>query len=84
MELVSLGPPITHEKYEKKRHRMSQRHCPMCERLFDPEQSSALPFCSTRCRLADLNRWLKEGYGLSYEPADDEERFDPLDEESDN
>ena len=54
---------------------MSQRRCPMCERPFDPEQSSALPFCSTRCRLADLNRWLKEGYGLPYEkPEDDEER----------
>ena len=46
---------------------MSQRRCPMCERLFDPEQSPALPFCSTRCRLADLNRWLNEGYGLPYD-----------------
>ena len=54
---------------------MSQRRCPMCERPFDPEQSPALPFCSARCRLADLNRWLTEGYGLPYEkPEDDEER----------
>jgi uncharacterized protein len=60
---------------------MGLRHCPMCERLFDPEHSSALPFCSVRCRLADLNRWFKEGYGLPYEPAEDEERPDPPEEE---
>ena len=63
---------------------MSQRHCPMCERLFDPEESPALPFCSTRCRLADLNRWLKEGYGLPYErPEDDENQERPAPPEED-
>ncbi len=51
---------------------MSQRHCPMCERLFDPEQSPALPFCSVRCRLADLNRWLDEGYGLPNERPEED------------
>ena len=60
---------------------MSQRHCPMCERLFDPEQSPALPFCSPRCRLADLNRWFNEGYGLPYEPAEDDARPDEREEE---
>jgi endogenous inhibitor of DNA gyrase (YacG/DUF329 family) len=53
----------------------------MCERLFDPEQSSVLPFCSTRCRLADLNRWLNEGYGLPYERPEDDERAVPPEEE---
>jgi len=48
----------------------------MCERFFDPEQSTALPFCSVRCRLADLNRWLKEGYGLPYERPEDESQPD--------
>ncbi len=63
---------------------MSQRPCPMCERLFDPEQSPALPFCSTRCRLADLNRWLNQGYGLPYEPPeDDQQRPAPPEEEED-
>ncbi len=53
---------------------MSERRCPMCEKPFDPEQSPALPFCSTRCRLADLNRWFNPGYGLPYEPAEDVEQ----------
>jgi endogenous inhibitor of DNA gyrase (YacG/DUF329 family) len=53
----------------------------MCERLFDPEQSPALPFCSPRCRLADLNRWFNEGYGLPYEPAEDDTRPDVREEE---
>jgi len=54
----------------------------MCERPFDPEQSPALPFCSIRCRLADLNRWLKEDYGLPYEsPEEDEERPAPPEED---
>jgi len=44
----------------------------MCERLFDPEQSAALPFCSVRCRLADLNRWFNEGYSLPYERPEEE------------
>ena len=42
--------------------------CPICERQFDPVQSSALPFCGERCRQIDLGRWLGEDYRL---PADD-------------
>ena len=62
---------------------MGQRRCPKCDRPFDPEQSRALPFCSDRCRLADLGRWLDEGYGLPYESADgeDEPRAHVRDEE---
>lgn len=26
-----------------------------------------MPFCSDRCRLVDLGRWLEEGYGLAVE-----------------
>ena len=57
------------------------RHCPVCEKRFEPEDSPALPFCSERCRLIDLGRWLDEGYGMPFEredageepPGDDEE-----------
>jgi endogenous inhibitor of DNA gyrase (YacG/DUF329 family) len=39
--------------------------CPICEREFDPASpSAAKPFCSERCRLVDLGRWLGEGYSL--------------------
>jgi uncharacterized protein len=45
--------------------------CPICEREFDPSQSTAKPFCCERCRLIDLGRWLGEGYGVPAErPVD--------------
>ena len=52
---------------------MNQRRCPTCDRSFDPEQSTALPFCSVRCRMADLNRWLDEGHSLPYERPEEDE-----------
>jgi uncharacterized protein len=30
-----------------------------------------MPFCSERCKLIDLGRWLEERYGLPLEPDDD-------------
>ncbi len=39
---------------------MSLVRCPTCNKLFDPAQSRAMPFCSDRCRRIDLNRWLNE------------------------
>ena len=42
-------------------------HCPICQRQFEPKDSSAMPFCSERCRLIDLGRWLDEDYGLEIE-----------------
>jgi len=34
--------------------------CPTCQSEFDSKLSSALPFCSERCREIDLGRWLDE------------------------
>jgi endogenous inhibitor of DNA gyrase (YacG/DUF329 family) len=51
--------------------------CPVCQREFEKESSTALPFCSERCRTIDLGRWLGEAYGLPGEPDPDEE--EPLD-----
>jgi endogenous inhibitor of DNA gyrase (YacG/DUF329 family) len=31
-----------------------------------------MPFCSDRCRLVDLGRWLDERYGLAGEPEEEE------------
>lgn len=42
--------------------------CPVCNREFDPQKSSALPFCSERCRTIDLGRWLGETYHLPVVP----------------
>jgi hypothetical protein len=34
--------------------------CPTCDKQFERDQSTALPFCSDRCRQIDLGRWLNE------------------------
>jgi endogenous inhibitor of DNA gyrase (YacG/DUF329 family) len=37
------------------------------------DQTPTAPFCSDRCRLVDLGRWLDEAYGMpAPAPADDE------------
>jgi uncharacterized protein len=41
--------------------------CSICQKTFDSSKSTALPFCSERCREIDLGRWLDERYGLLYE-----------------
>ena len=45
---------------------MVQVSCPTCNKPFDSQASSAMPFCSDRCRRIDLNRWLKEDISLPY------------------
>jgi len=46
-------------------------HCPACEKEFNQADSPALPFCSERCRLIDLGRWLNEEQGLPSLPDPD-------------
>jgi len=48
--------------------------CPVCNANVDLEKTPTVPFCSDRCRLIDLGRWLDEGYSLpETKPADDDE-----------
>ena len=47
--------------------------CPTCKTEFDPAHSTAMPFCSERCREIDLGRWLDERQGLPVLPDPDEE-----------
>jgi uncharacterized protein len=53
--------------------------CPTCGKAAPPrEQNPAFPFCSERCRMADLGRWLNEEYRI---PADESaEREEEKDE----
>jgi endogenous inhibitor of DNA gyrase (YacG/DUF329 family) len=39
----------------------------MCKRVVEdaPPNFPARPFCSPRCKLADLNNWLSESYRIS-------------------
>jgi endogenous inhibitor of DNA gyrase (YacG/DUF329 family) len=49
--------------------------CPTCAgpRKSHPENQS-FPFCSPRCKLADLGHWLDGKYAIPGEPALDEEQ----------
>lgn len=58
---------------------MATIRCPICERYFETTDSTAMPFCSPRCKQIDLGRWLGEKYSVPVEPADDDEDESPRD-----
>ncbi|MDF1565692.1 MAG: DNA gyrase inhibitor YacG [Deltaproteobacteria bacterium] len=44
--------------------------CPICEAPAGPRSGNpAAPFCSERCRLIDLGRWLDGDYRIPGSPA---------------
>ena len=51
--------------------------CPICKREFEKDTSSALPFCSERCRTIDLGRWLGETYALPLPPDPEADELPP-------
>ncbi len=42
--------------------------CPTCRRVSKKEGNKLFPFCSERCQLVDLGRWLDEEYRIPDEP----------------
>jgi endogenous inhibitor of DNA gyrase (YacG/DUF329 family) len=49
--------------------------CPTCSKATRPrEENRTFPFCSERCRMADLGRWLNEEYRI---PTDEESEEPP-------
>jgi uncharacterized protein len=54
-----------------------ESRCPTCRGPVPPE-TEAFPFCSSRCRLVDLGRWLGEEYRIpAVEDEDDDGRPAP-------
>ncbi|MFO0013855.1 MAG: DNA gyrase inhibitor YacG [Planctomycetota bacterium] len=52
--------------------------CPTCRRFFEPDlAATSMPFCSVRCKMADLNRWLDEEIGLPVHASTDDEEDAP-------
>lgn len=46
---------------------MIKGKCPICSKRFEVsslDQNPAFPFCSDRCRLVDLGRWIDERYSV--------------------
>jgi endogenous inhibitor of DNA gyrase (YacG/DUF329 family) len=60
---------------------MAKLKCPICRKPFDSAQSPAMPFCSERCQLVDLHRWLGEAYSLPSEREAEAEPDEQLDDE---
>ena len=61
--------------------------CPICGKQFSfksVECSPEFPFCSRRCRLIDLGRWLKGDYTVPGSEEDDSTEQDAESEEEDN
>lgn len=60
--------------------------CPICKRVVDESTAgkpgSFFPFCSDRCKLIDLGRWLDGAYQIPIDTHDDEAQdesaIDPL------
>lgn len=57
---------------------MIRVRCPVCDRAMEGEGTTDLPFlpfCSERCKLIDLGRWLDGRYGIPANASgfDDEE-----------
>jgi endogenous inhibitor of DNA gyrase (YacG/DUF329 family) len=56
---------------------MKALKCPRCGQAATKDGNKAFPFCTPRCQLIDLGRWLDEEYRIPAEPADPEEVIDP-------
>jgi hypothetical protein len=64
---------------------MIKGRCPLCSKRYEIENiddQPGFPFCSERCKLIDLGRWIDGAYELpqkgTLEPqADDEAPSDP-------
>ncbi|MBI5505501.1 MAG: DNA gyrase inhibitor YacG [Deltaproteobacteria bacterium] len=47
--------------------------CPTCKQTVAAEDRRYAPFCSQRCKLLDLAKWLDGDYSVPGEPAGEEE-----------
>lgn len=67
--MLGIGPPVWYNILEAMKHR-----CPICKRPTDSAADADFPFCSERCRQADLGAWASEKYVVS-DPIFDEEEI---------
>jgi endogenous inhibitor of DNA gyrase (YacG/DUF329 family) len=50
--------------------------CPVCDEPLDSAERRFVPFCSERCKLVDLDRWLTGQYQIPGPPVDPETHGD--------
>lgn len=54
--------------------------CPRCGTEIVYEGNPFRPFCSERCRLIDLGRWIAEDYRIPVRSSDEREEEPPVTE----
>lgn len=62
---------------------MIRGKCPTCSRVIEGPTLDAMPyfpFCSERCRLVDLGRWIEGDYAIPGPPASEEDPADSPDQ----
>ena len=48
--------------------------CPTCGKPIEWKENPFRPFCSERCQLIDLDRWVEGDYRVPGDPLPDEQR----------
>jgi endogenous inhibitor of DNA gyrase (YacG/DUF329 family) len=48
--------------------------CPVCKKSTAWEENPCRPFCSEKCKLIDLGKWVFEEYRIEGEKAESEHR----------
>jgi uncharacterized protein len=64
---------------------MIRGRCPICSKRFEIKALDDLPsfpFCSDRCKLIDLGRWIDGAYAIPGPPPSEEEASLPVEGES--
>jgi endogenous inhibitor of DNA gyrase (YacG/DUF329 family) len=59
---------------------MMKARCPICSKNFEVDRTAlppGFPFCSDRCKLIDLGRWIDGAYSIPGPPADLDRRTPP-------
>lgn len=60
--------------------------CPICKKLVDEpaagQPGASFPFCSERCKLVDLGRWLGGKYQIPVVEIDESETIHPIEPET--
>ncbi len=66
---------------------MIRGRCPICARPYEIaslDDLPSFPFCSARCKLVDLGRWIDGDYAIPGPPATQEPESTSLDDDPDD
>ncbi len=59
-----------------------QPACPICRRpVGQPADNASFPFCSDRCKVIDLSKWLSNEYSIPAHEEDDGDATGPGEDE---